>query len=243
MEKMSQLFLQSQGKIIMLNCVKKEIAFRLNRINYKKKNTIINSKFVSKDCKIGEWCQIGEQVIIGENVKIGRYTYFNCSKYWSTIESNVTIGSFCSIAPNVHIAAGNHNYDYVTTHPILFNDYYKEISSRAELKERQLKDAEEETIIGNDVWAGFGSIIKRGVKVGNGAVIAAGAVVVKDVPDYAIVGGNPAHIIKYRTSKSNIELFNKNDNKMWWNWTIEKITENIEMLYNLETYAKHFLEI
>lgn len=70
-------------------------------------------------------------------------------------------------------------------------------------------------IIGNDVWIGFGATVLNGVTIGDGAIIAAGAVVTKDVPPYAIVGGNPAHVIKYRFSK---EVVEKLLALQWWNY-------------------------
>jgi len=161
--------------------------------------------------------------------------------YWITVESNVKIGSFCSIAPGVHIGAGNHEYRYVTTHPILFDKYYEQkLNMPANIqKVNGLKDKDTKTYIGNDVWIGIDAIIKRGVKIGNGAIIAAGSVVVKDVPEYAIVGGNPAQIIKFRTTEENIKYLIENEDKMWWNWEEDKLIKNIDKLYDFEEYIKY----
>ena len=84
-----------------------------------------------------------------------------------------------------------------------------------------------DTIIGNDVWIGYESVILPGVHIGDGAVIAAKSVVVGDVPPYAIFGGNPAKLIKQRFSDSEIEILLKTQ---WWNWEIEKITRNITLI-------------
>ena len=87
-----------------------------------------------------------------------------------------------------------------------------------------LVDAESkgDTIVGNDVWFGRECMILPGIKIGDGAVIAARAVVVQDVPPYAVVGGNPAKIIKYRFSEEIIEELLK---IQWWNWDLDKIAK------------------
>jgi virginiamycin A acetyltransferase len=82
-------------------------------------------------------------------------------------------------------------------------------------------------IIGNDVWIGYNATIMAGVKIGDGAIIAANSIVVKDVAPYTIVGGNPATEIKKRFPDETIE---KLINLQWWNWDIEKITANVQYL-------------
>jgi serine acetyltransferase len=77
----------------------------------------------------------------------------------------------------------------------------------------------------------------RGAKIGNGAVIGAGAVVTKDVPDYAIVGGVPAKIIRYRFEPEEIEALNR---IKWWDWPDKKIKENIELMHNPKKFIKKF---
>lgn len=102
-----------------------------------------------------------------------------------------------------------------------------------------LKDKESMTIIKNDVWIGYNAIIKRGITIENGAVIAAGAIVTKDVPPYAVVAGCPAKVIKYRTSEENIKYMNENEEKMWWSWTKEKIANNMDVLYEFDKYIEY----
>lgn len=224
----------------MVSVIKKIINVNKMKKKYKKVGTIINSINIANSVKIGENCLINKRVILEENVQVGDFTYFNSSKYWITIESNVKIGKYCSIAPGVHIGAGNHEYNYVSTHPILFDKYYEDkLNMPANTqKANGLKDKEVQTIIGNDVWIGIGAIIKRGVKIGNGAIIAAGSIVVKDVPDYAIVGGNPAKIIRYRTTEENIKFFEENEDKMWWNWDKKDVINNMNKLYDFDEYVK-----
>lgn len=84
-----------------------------------------------------------------------------------------------------------------------------------------------DTVIGHDVWLGYKATIMAGVNIGHGAIVAAKSVVTKDVPPYAIVGGNPAQIIRYRFSEEDIEALL---NLEWWHWPAEKITQNLNML-------------
>ncbi|MCY7390482.1 MAG: CatB-related O-acetyltransferase, partial [Leptolyngbyaceae cyanobacterium CAN_BIN12] len=84
-----------------------------------------------------------------------------------------------------------------------------------------------DTIIGNDVWLGYESLIMPGVTIGDGAVIAARSVVVKDIPAYAIAGGNPAQSIKQRFTDAEIAQLLA---LQWWNWEIEKITRNLPLI-------------
>jgi virginiamycin A acetyltransferase len=84
-----------------------------------------------------------------------------------------------------------------------------------------------DTIIGNDVWIGYKALIMAGVKVGDGAIIAAKSVVTKKVPPYTIVGGNPSKIIRKRFDDSVIEKLLQ---IKWWNWDKEKITRNLKII-------------
>lgn len=87
------------------------------------------------------------------------------------------------------------------------------------------------TTIGNDVWIGWGVLIKGGVTIGNGAVIGARSVVTKDVPPYAVVAGVPAKVIKYRFEQEKIDLLQQ---LQWWDWDIDQIYENLDRLRNFD---------
>ena len=92
------------------------------------------------------------------------------------------------------------------------------------------------TTIGNDVWIGWGVLIKGGVTIGNGAVIGAYSVVTKDVPPYAVVAGVPAKVIKYRFEQEKIDLLQQ---LQWWDWDIDRIYENLDRLRNFDpTFLK-----
>jgi virginiamycin A acetyltransferase len=91
-----------------------------------------------------------------------------------------------------------------------------------------------DTIVGNDVWIGYEAVIMPGVKIGNGAVIAAKSVVTKDVPPYTVVGGNPARLIKQRFSDAEVAQLLE---IKWWDWDIEKITRNIDKIMESDIQA------
>lgn len=192
-------------------------------INHKGCN--IKSFNVSKKIIIGKKVNIGKKCIINNNVIIGDYTYLNTSFGETYIDTNVEIGKFCSIAPNVTIGLGNHNTNYVSSHPILTNSYYGFVDQSFCLDNDKLK-----TIIGNDVWIGANANIKRGVKIGHGAVIGMNAVVTRDIPNYAIAVGNPAKIIKYRFEPNIIEKLNKIE---WWNMSEKLLKDNVNDMYDV----------
>lgn len=155
---------------------------------------------------------------IRSNIEIGDYTYGTPKVYPWSGGAKLKIGKFCSISNNVTIfTGGGHRYDWVSTYP--FNVLWKEASH---IKGNPVSRGP--VIIGNDVWIGYGATILDGVKIGDGAVIGTNALVTKDVPPYAIVGGNPAKIIKYRFDEKKIgELLEMK----WWDWDERDIRENI----------------
>lgn len=182
---------------------------------YKNKNCIIKSNFVSLYSHLGVHVRIYKDAYIDKNVIIKDYTYISNG---AKIYSNTSIGKFCSIAPLVVIAPGEHDMSKFTTHPIAYDKSWNSHINSNSIKERK-------TIIKNDVWIGIGAIIKQGVTIGNGAIVGAGAIVTKDVPDYAVVAGNPAKVIKYRFKK---EVIEKLLSEQRWNWNINKIIEKCD---------------
>jgi virginiamycin A acetyltransferase len=146
-----------------------------------------------------------------KNIEIGNYTYINGGHIYCA-----KIGKYCSIGHGVSIGPDNHHLNRVSTFPI---------SSRALNKHNNCEFATPiPTIIKNDVWIGNNAIIMQGISVGNGAVIASGAVVTKDVPPYAIVGGVPASVIRYRFDYRIIKQIEASN---WWNKDINWIAQNI----------------
>lgn len=137
-------------------------------------------------------------------IDIGMYSYgcFDASR----IPRGTTIGRYCSFARTAVIFNGNHGVGYRTTHPYLYNTKLGVVE-----KETITRTA---CVIEDDVWLGHNSIVLPNVKcVGRGAVVAAGAVVTKDIPRYAVVAGNPAVVIKYRFKADVIEAL---ESSRWW---------------------------
>jgi acetyltransferase-like isoleucine patch superfamily enzyme len=137
--------------------------------------------------------------------------------------ADVKIGAFCSIADNVEIfLGGNHRTDWVTTYP--FGHIHQD---KFPWHGKGHPATKGDVVIGNDVWIGSGATILSGVNIGDGAVISAKSVVVKDVPAYGIVGGNPAKLLKMRFTEDQIERLLNNP---WWDLPESRINELIPLL-------------
>jgi acetyltransferase-like isoleucine patch superfamily enzyme len=147
--------------------------------------------------------------------------------------SNVEIGKFCSIGPKVQIGLGPHpSRIFVSTYPAFYS--CDNSGCLSELRKNKIfDDSVPRTRIGNDVWIGSSAIIPGGIQIGTGAIVAAGSVVVKDVPPYAIVGGNPAKIIRHRFTEEQIQLLLKS---AWWDWPIEKIRQRVDDFSDIEKF-------
>jgi acetyltransferase-like isoleucine patch superfamily enzyme len=155
-------------------------------------------------------------------VSVGDYSYgLRPESFFSYHpDDRVQIGKFCSLADGVKFVFGHHATNQVGTFPIraLCCGYapYFDAKSKGHIE------------IGNDVWIGLNVIILSGVKIGDGAIIAAGSVVTKSIPPYSIYGGVPAKFIKHRLGEDQISQLQK---IQWWDWPIEKIRENESLFY------------
>lgn len=188
--------------------------------------------------------------IIYRGCRVGRFTYGyqELLEYFPIAES---IGRYCSINGTAKIW-NNHSLDCVTTSPILdqvqFYPWEKH-DERRELVKKYGTHRENAkfdnsfirdnrpVVIGNDVWVGAYVSILPGVRIGDGAVIAAGAVVTRNVEPYAIVGGVPAKTIRYRFDE---EMIRKLLEVKWWEWSIEEVERHIELLYDPEQFMRYF---
>jgi chloramphenicol O-acetyltransferase type B len=213
--------------------------FPLGFFNQLKKLGIIGSRDLYnkkrfKGAIIDEGCCIDIRSIIQPNVHllencvinntlVGSYTYIgkNC------LCQNVTIGKFCSIANEVSIGLGKHPTNKFSSSTL----FYKKINTlniRLIDKDKDLVEYENISI-GNDVWIGHRAIILDGVSIGHGAIVGSNAIVSRDVPPYAIVGGVPARVIKYRFDEEKIKFLL---NSKWWDMDLTEIKENMD-LFNL----------
>lgn len=143
-------------------------------------------------------------------IVIGAYTYGRPKVRFAVSGSNLSIGRYCSIADGVEIMlGGNHRTEWVTTYP--FPALPRLWPESVGLDGSHVSRGD--IVIGHDVWLGSQSLILSGVTIGHGAVVAARAVVTKDVPPYAIVAGNPARVVRYRMSEERIAALLRSE---WW---------------------------
>ena len=175
-----------------------------------------------------------KNVITNPYISVGDYTYYddpdqpgqferNVLYHFDFIGDRLIIGKFCSIAAGVTFVmnGGNHRTDWLTNYPFPVFGHGWEHAMPESWPNKG------DTVVGNDVWLGYGAVVMPGVRIGDGAIIATQAVVTKDVPPYAIVGGNPAQIIRFRFDEPVIERLLQ---IRWWDWPIDHITENLKAL-------------
>lgn len=175
--------------------------------------------------KVGDEATIKGRVLVEPYATIsGRNSFMNCSAFTylhTNFGPDAYFGRYCSIAPYSRIMGSEHPLDRISTHPFTCREYFRS---------RMLQDFGghpdfppfEDTkrgpmIVQDDVWIGNSTLIRPGVTIGYGAVVAAGSVVTKDVPPFAIVGGNPARIVRYRFDEKTIERILK---VAWWRYHV-----------------------
>ncbi|HEY8384270.1 MAG TPA: CatB-related O-acetyltransferase [Microvirga sp.] len=155
---------------------------------------------------------------------IGEFSYGRPKIRFPEADAGLTIGRFCSFADKVEILlGGNHRVDWVTTYPFSALRALWPKAPRTSAYHATRGDV----TIGNDVWVGSGAIILSGVTIGDGAVIGAQAVVTKDVPPYAIVGGNPARVIRSRFDEARVAALLET---RWWDLDPRQIAPLIPLL-------------
>lgn len=166
---------------------------------------------------LAEGVQIYQSVLSGD-VDVGRHTYLSGPRIDVIAHLNpISIGGFCSIARGVQIQEYNHNTSGLST---AFISRRIDSSRGLNLDEIESKGP---IMIGHDVWIGANCIIVSGVSIGTGAVIAAGSVVTKDVPPYAVMAGNPARFLRYRFQ--DISVIERLLASEWWTWPMCEIEE------------------
>ena len=206
--------------------------YKFSYFYYTIKYPTLNLDFSSKlrdNLRFGNNISIGKNTIVGDtilgdnvtvhhdcslmNISIGAFSYVSAGCWLNLTQ----IGKFCSLGGELMSGCGEHPVNFISTNPVFFSTFTQ---SGVTFAQKDYCEEKKIITIGHDVWIGARAFIKDGIKIGNGAIVATGAVVVKDVPDYAIVGGVPAKIIRYRFSPEIIEQLLKIE---WWNWSIERL--------------------
>lgn len=179
-----------------------------------------------------------KHVVQAPNISIGDYTYYDDRDNPTGFEQNnilfnypefgdrLIIGKFCQIASGAKFIMGpaNHRISSVTTYPFsVFGGRWSE-QTPPHLSQLPFKG---DLVVGNDVWIGRESVIMPGVKIGDGSIIGAYAVVTRDVPPYCVVGGNPARFIKKRFHDELIQILLE---LKWWDFPEEKLVEFLPLL-------------
>lgn len=191
---------------------------------------ISSLSFVHDNCRIAPSGVVYRQARL-RSVVLGDYSYVGKG----SIIHNTTIGNFCSISDYCVIGLPGHSVNNISTSPI-FSRIHN--GTKTSWSKKDIPIAPFDVKIGNDVWIGYRAMITGNVVIGDGAIIAAGAVVTKDVPPYAIVGGVPAKIIRYRFPQNVID---KLEQLEFWRKPDEELKRNLE-LFQKENITEEDLE-
>lgn len=176
----------------------------------------LHDDVAAQDTTYGRYVEIGRGTRLAQS-EFGDYSY--CDRFCDI--ANTTVGKFANIAAFVRIGATDHPLDTASLHHFLYRSasYWEDAEDDAAwfAKRRARR-----TVIGNDTWIGHNAQVKPEVTIGHGAVVASGAVVTKDVPDYAIVAGVPAHIIRHRQPP---EIAVRLIALAWWDWDHDRLRD------------------
>lgn len=224
----------------MLILIKKVLIFILSKIKI--------LKYFFTHQSISLFSNIDIATTFEDNVKINRNVVLRNSKvgYGTYITNdcsieNAKIGRYCSIGQRVRTIHGVHpTRSFVSTHPCFFStrkqNGFTYVKKQCFTESKILEEGFS-IVIGNDVWIGSDALLLEGVRIGDGAIIGAGSVVVKDVKPYSIVAGNPAKEIRMRFDLSTIS---KLENIKWWNWSSDFIENNVQFFVNSEIFVEKF---
>ena len=189
---------------------------------------IYSGAYIDDVSKLGKYNVIFKDAFIIESM-IDNHTFIQKE----SIVCKATVGKFCSIAMRVTVGLGQHPTDYVSSHPAF---YSKTQPLAKTFCDKDIFMPFRKTEIGHDVWIGQNAMVMDGVRIDTGAIVAAGAVVTKDVPAYAIVAGVPATVIKYRFDEVTRERILKTK---WWDMSEEWLKQHVVLF----TEPHKFLEM
>jgi virginiamycin A acetyltransferase len=164
-------------------------------------------------------------------VEVGEYTYYDSpgdplaferdAVLYAFGPDRLIIGRFCAIASGVRFLMAGANHADVGPSTFPFGVFGRPWDTTMDIV--MSAPSRGDTVVGNDVWLGYSALVLPGVTIGHGAAVAAGSVVARDVPPYAVVAGNPARVVRLRFSEEDVERLLR---AAWWNWPIELVTEH-----------------
>lgn len=177
------------------------------------------------------------------NIIVGDYSYYddpddsehferNVLYHYPFVGDRLVIGKFCAIARGVKFImnGANHKMSGISTYPFqIFGNGWEAVTPAPEALPYK-----GDTVVGHDVWIGYETLVMPGVRIGNGAIIAARSVVVSDVPPYTIAGGNPARPLRQRFSPEAVEELQA---VAWWDWPVERITRHLQVIVSGDVEA------
>lgn len=184
-----------------------------------------------------------KNTVTNPNIVVGDYTYYddpddsegferNVLYHFPFVGDKLVIGRFCAIARGAKFImnGANHKISGFSTYPfqIFGNGWDRSAPADDEFPYKG------DTVVENDVWIGYESLIMPGVRIGNGAIVSSRSVVVSDVPPYAIVGGNPARVLRTRFEPDTVLQLQR---IAWWNWPIERISANLQAIMGADLDA------
>lgn len=172
------------------------------------------------------------------NIEIGDFTYYDSPNgpdkfaercvlhHYEFIGDKLIIGRFCAIAEGARFImnGANHAMSGFSTYPFNIFGHGWEHGFDAKSWEKEVRG---DTVLGNDVWIGMDAVVMPGISIGDGAIVAAKAVVTHDVPAYAVVAGNAAKVVKMRFDKRTVARLIE---IAWWHWPVEKISRNLDAI-------------
>lgn len=218
-------------RVFLKNPLSLWIMWLYNRYYFilKNKNKNLDFRYLASathDCSFGKYNVIYEGAKLS-TVSLGDYSYVGpgCKI------NKAIIGKFCCLGPETIVGAGMHpSRNFVSLHPAFYSTLKQ---CGVTFSDSQYFNEFSTTVIGNDVWIGARSIVLDGISIGDGAIVAAGSVVTKNVAPFTIVGGVPAKFIRYRFLADEIELIQKSS---WWNRDFDWFKDNFHLFHNIDLF-------